>query len=84
MRYDPVAYGVTGSKAFAGLIFWAVLMVGLLIYGGTKPVPVVASSDPGPGFGERYRHSRVASCATFDNAGFDARASDAGTDRDRS
>jgi hypothetical protein len=69
MRYDtvtyrPVAYRATWGKAPTSLMFWVVLLLGLMIYGGIGPALMVA--DPGPGFGERYRHSSVASCATPD------------------
>jgi hypothetical protein len=50
LRYDPVAYGATWSKAVTGLVFWVVLMVGLAIWGGIGPAPMVANSDPSPGF----------------------------------
>jgi hypothetical protein len=84
-RYDPVAYRATWSKAFADLMVWVVLMVGPLICGGIGPAPMVANSDPspGPGLSERYRHSSVASGATFDD-GLDAKPSDTVADRDRS
>jgi hypothetical protein len=45
-------------------MFWAVLMVGLMIYGGIGTALMM--TDPGPGYGERYRHSSVASCAMPD------------------
>jgi hypothetical protein len=43
-------------------MFWVVLLVELTIYGGIGTALMVA--DPGSGFGERYRHSGVATCAT--------------------
>jgi hypothetical protein len=71
MRYDPVAYRpvayqATWGKASASLMFWMVLLVGLMIYGGIGTALMV--TDPGPGFGERSRHSSVATCATLDTA----------------
>jgi hypothetical protein len=71
MRYDPViyrpvTYRATWGKASTSLMFWVVLLVGLMIYGGIGTALIVA--DPGPGFGERYRHSTVANCATPDAA----------------
>jgi hypothetical protein len=69
MRYDsvtyrPATYRATWGKASAGLMFWAVLMVGLMIYGGIGTALMM--TDPDPGYGERYRHSSVESCAMPD------------------
>ena len=85
MLYNPAAYWVTRGKAFTGLMIWMFLMVGLIIYGGSEPTPMVAASDPGPGFGERYRHSSIASCAIpDDDPGSIAMPLNALADRDRS
>jgi hypothetical protein len=62
MRYDPITYRATWGKASSSLMFWVILLVGLMVYGGIGTALTVA--DPGPGFGERHRHSRVATCAT--------------------
>jgi len=85
MRYDPFAYQVTWGKVYAGLMFWAALMVELLIWGSAGTTSIVANSNSSPGFSERYRHSSVASCATFDgDSDFNAMSSDAVADRNRS
>jgi hypothetical protein len=47
-------------------MFWVVLLVGLMIYGGIGTALMV--TDPGPGFGERSWHSSVAICAIPDAA----------------
>jgi len=62
MRYDPISYRATWGKASSSLMFWVVLLAGLMIYGGIGTALMM--DDPGPGFSERYRHSSVATCAT--------------------
>jgi hypothetical protein len=60
VTYRPSAYRATWGKVSGGLMFWVVLIVGLMIYGGIGTALMM--TDPDPGYGERYRYSSVASC----------------------